>query len=60
MLHARLETSEALELFDERGASVGRVTLPTDTLVFGPDKGTVYLNRTPPFPTAPKDPARAA
>ncbi|HLB54747.1 MAG TPA: hypothetical protein VJK71_06545 [Gemmatimonadales bacterium] len=46
MLQARLRTTEQMEVFDERGVPLGRVTRPTDPRLFGPEKGTVYLQRT--------------
>ena len=48
MLLARHETTEAMEIFDERGVPLGRVTLPIDPRLFGHDMGTVYLRRQPP------------
>lgn len=61
MLLARHETKEAMEVFDERGMPLGRVTLPTDPRLFGHEKGTVYLKRTPPASRPmPKGPAQAA
>ena len=48
MLLARHETRERVEIFDERGRPVGKVTLPTDPRMFGPAKGTVYLERRAP------------
>jgi len=48
MLLARHETTEQLEIFDERGRPVGKVTLPTDPRLFGSEKGTVYLDRRAP------------
>jgi hypothetical protein len=38
-----------MEIYDEKGRPVGRVNLPTDARLFGPDRGTVYLQR--PIPT---------
>ncbi len=32
-------------MVDEKGVPVGRVLRPTDPRPFGPDKGTVYLQR---------------
>ncbi|HEV8149980.1 MAG TPA: hypothetical protein VGP61_07315 [Gemmatimonadales bacterium] len=58
MLRARHETEEALEIIDERGTPVGHVTHPTETRLFGLDKGTVYLKRSP--PGLREDPPRAA
>jgi hypothetical protein len=60
MLLARHETIETLEIFDERGRTVGSVTLPSDPRLFGSEKGTVYLNR--PLPHLPESvrPAHAA
>ena len=58
MLLARHESEDALEIVDEQGTRLGRVTLPTEGRLFGPDKGTVYLKRTP--PALPADPPRAA
>ena len=37
--------SEQVEVLDEQGLPLGRVTRPTDPRPFGPDKGTVYLQR---------------
>ncbi len=45
MLLARHETTDRLEIFDERGAPMGRVTMPSDPRLFGSEKGTVYLDR---------------
>jgi len=59
MLLSRRQNQDALEIYDERGSSLGSVTLPTDPRLFGPDKGTVYLQRTPP-PGPSTDPAQAA
>lgn len=39
------EETEQMEIVDEQGVPVGRVTRPTDPRPFGPDKGTVYLQR---------------
>jgi hypothetical protein len=60
MLLARHETTDTLEIFDERGRPVGSVTLPSDPRLFGSEKGTVYLNR--PLPHLPESsrPAHAA
>jgi len=60
MLLARYATTEGLEILDERGKSVGSVTLPMDPRLFGPEKGTVFLNRTPPFHFTSEGPPRAA
>jgi hypothetical protein len=60
MLLARHHTTEGLEIFDERGMPLGSVTLPTDPRLFGLDKGTVFLNRTPPVVEATKGSAQAA
>ena len=60
MLLARRETSDGLQITDESGAPLGSVMLPTDPRLFGPNRGTVYLQRTPPLLPAPKGPARAA
>ena len=57
---ARSETIEQLAIFDERGHPVGRVTRPTDPRIFGPEKGTVYLQRPIPAEPAPGNPAQAA
>ena len=51
---------EQLAIFDERGHPVGRVTRPTDPRIFGPEKGTVYLQRPIPAEPAPGNPAQAA
>lgn len=55
MLLVKPETSDELQITDESGARLGSVVLPTDPRLFGPSRGTVYLQRTP-----PKGPARAA
>lgn len=60
MLLARHRTMEGLEIFDERGTPLGSVTLPTDPRLFGADKGTVFLNRTPPAVETTKGSAQAA
>jgi hypothetical protein len=60
MLLARHATTEGLEIFDERGKPVGSVTQPIDPRLFGPEKGTVFLNRTPALHTASEGPAQAA
>lgn len=60
MLLARHATTEGLEILDERGKSVGSVTLPMDPRLFGPEKGTVFLNRTPTVHSTSKGPPRAA
>jgi len=61
MLLARHETTERVEIFDERGQPVGKVTLPTDPRMFGSEKGTVYLERrTPALPESPIRSAHAA
>jgi hypothetical protein len=60
MLLARYATTEGLEILDERGKSVGSVTLPMDPRLFGPEKGTVFLNRTPPVHSLSEGPPRAA
>ncbi len=60
MLLAKHETTESLEIFDERGIPLGSVTLPTDPRLFGPDKGTVFLNRSAPVPAQLQGPAQAA
>jgi hypothetical protein len=60
MLLARAETRDDMEIFDERGNPVGRVILPTDTRLFGPDKGTVYLQRPIPAESPSGHSARAA
>jgi hypothetical protein len=60
MLLARHATTEGLEILDERGKSVGSVTLPMDPRLFGPEKGTVFLNRTPAVHSTSKGPPRAA
>ena len=58
MLLARHETTDSLEIFDERGRPVGTVTLPTDPRLFGSAKGTVYLERR--APALPENPVRSA
>jgi len=55
MLLAKHESSDELQIIDESGTSLGSVVLPTDPRLFGPSRGTVYLQRTP-----PKGPAKAA
>ena len=60
MLLARTETVERMEVFDEQGHSVGQVTSPTDPRLFGPDKGTVYLQRPLPTQQQSSQPAQAA
>ncbi|HEV8357076.1 MAG TPA: hypothetical protein VGQ17_09970 [Gemmatimonadales bacterium] len=57
---ARTETAERMEVFDEQGHSVGRVTWPTDPRLFGPNKGTVYLQRPLPTEQPASRPAQAA
>ena len=59
MLLARHHTTEGLEIIDERGTPLGSVTLPTDPRLFGPEKGTVFLNRTPPAVATTKGSAQA-
>ena len=59
MLLPRRQNTEALEIYDEQGMPLGSVTRPTDPRLFGMDKGTVFLNRTPPV-SRPKGPAQAA
>ena len=56
----RHEANEKLEVYDERGRSLGSVLLPSDPGLIGADKGTVYLAR--PLPTIPESdrPAQAA
>ena len=60
MLLTRHETTEKLEVIDERGIPMGSVTRPSDPRLFGSEKGTVYLNR--PLPHLPESshPAHAA
>jgi hypothetical protein len=60
MMLARHDTTDRMELFDEHGRPLGCVTLPSDPRLFGPDKGTVFLNR--PLPILPElaHPAQAA
>ena len=50
MLRARMARGGRLEIIDEQGNPVGRVTRPTDLRLFGPDRGTVYLERSLPRP----------
>ena len=45
MSQQQIRTTEQVEVLDERGIPLGRLTRPTDPLPFGPDKGTVYLQR---------------
>ena len=59
MLLPRYEKPEALQIVDESGTPMGRVTRPTDPRLFGADKGTVFLNRAMPM-TRPHGPAQAA
>ncbi|MGH7562746.1 MAG: hypothetical protein ACRENB_17200 [Gemmatimonadales bacterium] len=49
MLLARNDSSERLDVYDEGGRPVGRVTHPLDPRLFGVERGTVYLER--PVPT---------
>jgi len=60
MLLTRRETTEKLEVIDERGIPMGSVTRPSDPRLFGSEKGTVYLDR--PLPHLPESshPAHAA
>jgi hypothetical protein len=60
MLLPRYERPEALQIVDERGTRLGSVTRPTDPRLFGPDKGTVFLNRSAPSPEPRRGPAQAA
>lgn len=60
MLQPRSETADAMEVLDERGLPLGRVTLPTDPRLFGAEKGTVYLNRFPARAVEARGPAQAA
>ena len=57
---ARREAIEKLEVYDERGRPVGSVHLPSGPGIFGPEKGTVYLER--PLPSIPESvrPSHAA
>ena len=45
MSQPRIGTNEQVEVLDERGVPVGRVTCPTYPRPFWLDKGTVYLQR---------------
>jgi len=58
--HETIEKLEVLEVYDERGRPVGSVHLPSDPGIFGPEKGTVYLER--PLPSLPESvrPSHAA
>jgi len=58
MLLARNESTDKLNVVDEGGHQVGRVTLPLDPRLFGVERGTVYLER--PVPSAVRPPTRAA
>jgi hypothetical protein len=60
MLLTRRESTEKLEVIDERGIPMGSVTWPSDPRLFGSEKGTVYLDR--PLPHLPESshPAHAA
>ena len=60
MLLARSETGDGMEIYDEKGRPVGRVNLPTDARLFGPDRGTVYLQRPIPTETPSGHSAQAA
>lgn len=60
MLLARHETTERLEIYDERGLPVGSVNLPSDPRLFGANQGTVYLERPVPIILEPARPAQAA
>jgi hypothetical protein len=53
MLVPRPETTERLQIVDERGTAIGRVNLPSDPRLFGAEKGTVYLERQVPALPAP-------
>jgi hypothetical protein len=57
MLLTRHETNDKLDVFDERGRTVGSVTLPSDPRLFGAEAGTVYLAR--PLPRVPESPRSA-
>lgn len=57
MLQARNEAKDELNVFDEGGHQVGRVTLPLDPRLFGVERGTVYLER--PVPAVVLPPAKA-
>ena len=56
MLVARNEAKDELNVVDEGGHQVGRVTLPLDPRLFGVERGTVYLERT--VPSGVRPPAR--
>jgi len=61
MLLPTNETTERLEFVDERGLPVGKVNLPRNPQLFGPEKGTVYLQRPIPVATPSSgNPAQAA
>lgn len=60
MLQIKFGTQEGLEIFDEGGKPLGRVTLPTDPRLFGADRGTVYLKRIPEVFFTPGGAAHAA
>lgn len=53
-------TGEVTQVTDERGIPLGSVTLPTDSRLFGLDRGTVYLQRPVPTLDAPRGSAQAA
>lgn len=54
MLVPRPDTTERLDIIDERGTSVGKVNLPSDPRLFGAEKGTVYLERALPSRPLPE------
>jgi hypothetical protein len=58
MLLARNEAKDELNVVDEGGHQVGRVTLPLDPRLFGVERGTVYLER--PIPSGVRPPAKVA
>jgi hypothetical protein len=59
------ETTLAYELFDDEGRALGRILLPKDQMIIGPQAGTVLLRRELPraysrLETCGGSPARAA
>jgi len=57
MLQTRNEAKDELNVFDQGGQPVGRVTFPLDPRLFGVERGTVYLER--PVPAVVHPPAKA-
>jgi hypothetical protein len=59
------ETTLVYELFDDEGRTLGRILLPKDQMIIGPQAGTVLLRRELPlvysrFEASGGPPARAA